>query len=160
MMKRAVESLFNNEVYRNCKVSSHSQLERWIIEELKQYSPSDSAMALQKIMYEIRGINFDIDEPKENDIDAEVGNLVRRYLDYGLHMSDTGGGCTAFRWSNEDGSHYALVTTEGGCDVPSSLDDPVQFGFYNESDDMLYHKEFKTSIDMFSDRLITYLIDC
>ena len=42
MMREAVESAFDFEVNRNGKVSTHSQLERWIVQELaKTNNPDD-----------------------------------------------------------------------------------------------------------------------
>lgn len=155
MMKRAVSVLFDHEVARNERVSSHSQLERWIIEELKVYTPRDSALALQKIMYETRGIEFDID-PKIN-IDDEVQSLEEYYSAKGFSLYDTGGNCVAFRVECY-GDYYALVTEQSGAEIPTSIFEAVEFGLYNEGHELIFSEKFRTSIDLFQNKHINFII--
>lgn len=155
IMKSAVEQLFNHEVEQNGKVSSHSQLERWIIEELKSYRPSDTVLALTMCLRSMRGIELNM-----GDVDDDTELLRAMYANHNMYTADTGGNSVAFRYDNQKNSNYALVTIEDGLDIPASLHEPIQFGLYNEDDDILYQNWFKTSIHMFEDKLITYILSC
>lgn len=159
MMKRAVGQLFNHELEKNGKVSSHSQLERWIIKELEPYFNSVSAVALQRVLKEIRDIDFKIEVSGQLKCDKDRVTLNGRYADHNMFISDTGSNLVAFRYSADD-DHYALVTTEDGDDVPENLQESIQFGLYSADNDLLFHKKFESSIEMFLDKHITYLLGC
>jgi hypothetical protein len=157
LMKGAVAELFNHELKANGKVSSHSQLERWIIKELDNYSPKNTVLALTLCLREMRGIELDM-----GDVDDDVALLKARYAEWSMYIADTGGGGMAFRFApnDADDDHYALVTIQEGIDVPANLSEPVQFGWYNGHGDLLYHQEYVSSYGMFSDGFIKYMLGC
>jgi hypothetical protein len=160
MMKRAVGQLFDYEVERNGAVSSHSQLERWIISKLKNYTPCDCPKSLQWVMSEIRGIEFDIDAPTSDDDVKEVpvGEVMASW--YGTHGfvdSSTGGGCDAYMKVFEDDSHM-MVTELGGCNIPAHSMQPISLGFYaDDNPDPIFYREYESSHKMFNDEMFKVL---
>jgi hypothetical protein len=154
IMKGAIQQLFDHEVERNGRCSSHSQLERWVIEELKHHSPSNTVLALTKVLYDTRGIIIDM-----GDVDDDMEILKSRYAEYGLHLRMVGGVPSAFKYySPNDDSHHCLVTTQEGDDIPASMNEPVTFELYNQAEDLLFYQEFEDSVSLFSDKHITYML--
>ena len=161
-MKQAVSEAFGSERERNGKLSSHSLLERRIIEELSKHQKPDQMMTLRLVMGDLFGINF-----HKEDVDDDLENTRLRYAGFNMYPHDIGGGALAFRYEKDlafkhekDINNYALVTTEEGCDIPASLHEPVRFCLYNEDGDVIHHQEFKSSFDMFEDKLINHILCC
>jgi hypothetical protein len=154
-MKGAIQQLFDHEVERNGRCSSHSQLERWVIEELKHHSPSNTVLALTKVLYDTRGIIIDM-----GDVEDDMAILKSGYADHNLLSDRMGGGFNAFKCLTGDDGHYCLVTTQGGNGIPASMDEPVAFGLYNKDDELLFCKESDSSIELFLDKHITYMLGC
>jgi hypothetical protein len=164
MMKRAVEQLFNHEVANNGKCSSHSQLERWIIEELKAYTPSDSPVSLKMVLMDIRRLSFEIDVKTNDDDDVKevpLAQLIATWYDcHGFKLVGTGGGCDAFQKMFDDDS-YLMVTERGGCNIPVHSTAPVSLGMYvDDNPDTIFYKEFDSSNQMFEDEIFKALSGC
>lgn len=158
MMDRAVALLFDNEVIRNGRVSSHSQLERWIVEELKMYSAPSSAKALQLVLLDLRDIKFEIED---GGIDAEIEAEVRlrtEYTTYDFHKEDTGGGCTSLTRHNSDSKSYVMVTIADSCDAPDNLLDRVSMGMYDGGGNLLFDETYISSFEMFGSDLFKWII--
>jgi hypothetical protein len=161
VMKRAVEALFNNEVERNGTVSSHSQLERWIVGELKMYSNPVSLKALQMVLKDLRGIDFDISDP-ESDVDADVANEVRLRADYkrfGFFKEDTGGGCTSMTRNSNENNSYVMVTECGSPDAPDNLLVEVTMGLYDGGGNLLVDNNYVSSFEMFNSDFFKWIVE-
>jgi hypothetical protein len=162
MMKRAVETLFDYEIMRNGKVSSHSQLERWIISELNGCQPKDSAKALQICLKDMRNIHFEINEPN---VDDEVETIQQYYTNHDFHLFDIDGNLksVAFRKNldgdDENGSeYYVLVTEASGIDIPATIFEPVTFGLYDYDDTCIWSNNYESSVEMFQNKHINFII--
>jgi len=159
MMKRAVSELFNHEIGRNSKVSSHSQLERWIVEELKMYSNPVSAKALQLVMQELRNIDFNTDEPEINSQAEAESRLREEYNRYGFSSQGTGGGCTALSRNQTGSPSELLVTSEGSGNAPDNLLDAVELGLYDGSGNLLISERYVSSFEMFGSDWFKWLVE-
>jgi hypothetical protein len=157
MMKRAVSELFDYEVIRNGKVSSHSQLERWLVTELSAYQPQNSAKCLQLILKEIRNIDFDIHDDTDVDIDVKIDRLRDAYGAQGFSHGGTGGGCTAFTKMFSDGE--MMVTDAEGADVPAGLSEPVTCGIYDGGGNVIDSKTFDNTHDLLSSYWFQWMND-
>jgi hypothetical protein len=158
MMKRAVSQLFDHEVKVHSKCSSHSEIERWIIEGLAPYFDSSSAEALKSLLRESRDLHFDIENDGTVDIECKI--LKSTYLEHGLHKYDTGYNTTAFRYLTDDECHYVLVTTQDSIGIPANMNVPVTVWLYDDENDRLFVQNFDNSYDLFSDGHINYLLGC
>jgi len=152
IMKGAVEQLFNHEVERNGKCSSHSQLERWIIEEMKLFTPSNTVFGLRKVLKDMRGIDLEID------LDDDLEVMTEEFGKHNMYVTDTGGGCQAFRTETIAGEHYQLVTVDDGSDIPCDMNVPVCFGMYTMEDELIFSEHYTSAISMFQDKHIVYLL--
>jgi hypothetical protein len=162
MMKRAVEVLFNHEIARNEKVSSHSQLERWIVSELALYSNPVSVKALQMALKDLRGIDFDISEPTKDDVDFEVEAEIRlrsEYKRFGFYREDTGGGCTSMTRNSNEANGYVMVTIANSCDAPDDLLSTVNFGLYDGGGNLLFDECYASSFEMFKSDLFKWVVE-
>jgi hypothetical protein len=154
IMKGAVQQLFDHEVERNGRCSSHSQLERWIIEELKNHSGPNTVLALTNVLLDTRGIIIDM-----GDVEDDLAVVMIRYGDYGLYTGYITNDHQAFRLTSGEGD-YCLVTTPDVDDIPATMDDPVVFDLYSVGGSLLFHKKFESSTELFSDKHITYILSC
>jgi len=159
MMKRAVETLFNYEIERNGKVSSHSQLERWIVQELTNYSAPNTARALQLVLQDIRNIEFSITDDGSVDVAVEAEHRLRtEYRKFGFFVEDTGGGCSALSKNCHKGDYSVMVTTTEGVDAPIDLLEPVLMGLYDGGGNMLTHETFASSFEMYASGFFKWLV--
>ncbi len=155
MMKKAVEVLWNHELKRNNKVSSHSQLERWIVTELTKYV--HTSVGLRQVMKDIRDIDFDIYTPIPANVPmTSVDVLKAWYGDHGFHHVSTGGASDGFQKTFEDDSSL-LVTEQNGCNIPEKSTDSVSFGMYDENGNQIYHANFANSCELFDDKMFLVL---
>ncbi len=155
MMKRAVELAFNYELNRNSKVSSHSQLERWVIKTLNDmYQPKDTAYALKLVMDDLFGIDFDTEGNELADKDQVVND---RYSEYDFALEHTGGNCTAY--VSRRVNMQLWVTELDGCNVPETLGDKVSLGVYDgEGDGVMGVKHFENTSQMMESDWFQWLI--
>jgi hypothetical protein len=152
VMKGAVEQLFDHECKKHDKCSSHSQLERWIIEELKLFIPSNTVFGLQKVL---QGMGVVLDVDLDNDLEV----MQAEYKKHDLFQVDTGGGCQAYRTETVEGDNHMLVTTDDGSDIPEDMNVPVCFGLYGNNDELIWSEHYSSSVEMFQDKHVQFLLN-
>lgn len=156
LMKRAVQDAFNHQVKKNGKVSSHSQLERWIIQELNRFQPCDSAKSLEILMHDLFSIDFDIQPNVDEQVELDL-IVHKAYNVYGFARSGTGGGCEAFTKDFDDAE--IVVTCSEGCSVPETLTEPVLVGIQDGGGNSIEHKCYSSSNELLGSDWFQFMIN-
>ncbi len=156
-LKKAVTLAWHHEFDREGNdISSHSQLERWIIQELKKYQFPCRFTTLRRVITEL--FNIDMLKHIGANIDKQVEDIVSHFAKFGIHHGTTGGGCTAFMMDIENNASI-MITLEDGGDAPDDMLEPVVIGVYNSEGNIVDTKHYPNTFALTMSDWFRWLLD-